>query len=189
MTDILSEAASIVDGERQAKYGPPAENFYRIAQLWTAYLAGRGLIDLNKTDGITPTDYALMQALVKIARLEHGYHHDSVVDLAGYAACAAQVNEVEPYASVADRKARNETPARCPWRTGLGHCVLSALHPGDHVGERSGVSNETPSGSETSAQTNEADKPVVSSGPCVQSPWNHAGPCRNAAGHPLGMQP
>jgi len=189
VSDILSEAADAVN-ERQGRYGTPADNMERIAALWTAYLEGRGLLDLERTDGVTATDCALMQALVKIARLEHGYHHDSVVDLAGYAACAAQINEVETYSSTEDRReARNETPARCPWRTGLGHCVLSALHPGDHVGERSGVSNETPSGSETSAQTNEADKPVVSSGPCVQSPWNHAGPCRNAAGHPLGMQP
>jgi hypothetical protein len=127
MSDILSEAASIVDGERQKEYGSPAENFYRIAQLWTAYLDGRGLIDLDRTDGITPTDYALMQALVKIARLEHGYHHDSVVDLAGYAACLAQINE--------------------------------------------------------------AEKPVVSSGPCALNPWNHDGPCRNAAGQALGVQP
>jgi len=96
---ILEEAAEHVEGRRQQDYGSPSENFDRVAQLWTAYLAGRGLIDLDRTDGIMPTDYAWMQALVKIARLEHGYHHDSVVDLAGYAACAAQINEP-----------RNETP-------------------------------------------------------------------------------
>ena len=135
MKSILEEAAEHVEGRRQQDYGSPAENFERVAQLWTAYLAGRGLIDLERTDGIMPTDFALMQALVKIARLEHGYHHDSVVDLAGYAACAAQINE---------------------------------------------VGNETSSGSE---------KPVWCSGPCVLNPWNHAGPCRNAAGRPLGVQP
>jgi len=97
---ILEEAAEHVEGRRQQDYGPPAENFYRVAQLWTAYLAGRGLIDLDRTDGIMPTDYAWMMALVKIARLEHGYHHDSVVDLAGYAACAAQINEVDIRPSV-----------------------------------------------------------------------------------------
>jgi len=90
---VLDEAKRAVDA-RQESYGSPEQNFYRVAQLWTAYLAGRGLIDLDRTDGIMPTDYAWMMALVKIARLEHGYHHDSVVDLAGYAACAAQINEV-----------------------------------------------------------------------------------------------
>ena len=124
---ILEEAASIVDGERQREYGSPAENFFRIAQLWTAYLQGRGLIDLDRTDGIMPTDYAWMQALVKIARLEHGYHHDSVVDLAGYAACAAQINEPPP-------------PLRgdCgfTWADGTGvefTCLKGPLHLGDHV--------------------------------------------------------
>jgi len=138
MKSILEEAAEHVEGRRQQDYGTPAENFYRVAQLWTAYLDGRGLIDLNKTDGITPTDFALMQALVKIARLEHGYHHDSVVDLAGYAACAAQINE--PPLTFA--------PARCWHRLPVqGQCVLTAFHSEDHDYE---VGNETPSGSETS---------------------------------------
>jgi hypothetical protein len=123
MTDILSEAASIVDGERQKEYGSPSENFTRIAALWTAYLDGRGLIDLDKTDGITPTDYALMQALVKIARLEHGYHHDSVVDLAGYAACAAQINEVEPEVCASGATIRG-----ADYR-----CDLDLGHKGDHA--------------------------------------------------------
>jgi hypothetical protein len=67
-----------------------------------------------------------MQALVKIARLEHGYHHDSVVDLAGYAACAAQINEPEPL-------------PKYVWVDGDTHMHL-----------RSEVGNETPSGLETS---------------------------------------
>jgi len=167
MSDILAEAASIVDGERQRKYGPPADNFARIAALWTAYLDGRGLIDLNKTDGITPTDFALMQALVKIARLEHGYHHDSVVDLAGYAACAAQINE--PPLTL--------RPARCPWVTGLGHCVLSALHPGDHVGERGEDRNKTSSGSETAhARAKRLD---LCDFPCPAGPTH----CQRPTGH------
>jgi len=127
MKSILEEAAEHVEGRRQQDYGSPAENFERVAQLWTAYLEGRGLIDLGRTDGITPTDYALMQALVKIARLEHGYHHDSVVDLAGYAACAAQINE--PPVTL--------NPARCPWVGSFsGRCVLAVPHAGDHVGEQ-----------------------------------------------------
>jgi len=122
MSDILSEAASVVNGKRPQEYGSPEQNFARIADLWTAYLNGRGLIDLEVTDGITAVDVAYLNILQKIARLEHGYHHDSVVDLAGYAACAAQINEPEP----------TFTLARCPlsaWPE--GRCSLDALHAGD----------------------------------------------------------
>jgi len=129
VSDILSEAADAVN-ERQGRYGTPADNMERIAALWTAYLEGRGLLDLERTDGVTATDCALMQALVKIARLEHGYHHDSVVDLAGYAACAAQINETGP-------------EPRGPWGScgfewsdGRGvwfSCFKGPRHSGDHT--------------------------------------------------------
>jgi len=174
---ILEEAAEHVEGRRQLDYGPPSENFYRVAQLWTAYLDGRGLIDLNKTDGVTPTDYALMQALVKIARLEHGYHHDSVVDLAGYAACAAQINEASIHPAETVASTRLSTDDDSDYDEGRGRdpeletcyaddedgllCTLDIEHTGDHevhAGARGLLKtwpqvnepgNETPSDSET----------------------------------------
>jgi hypothetical protein len=34
---ILADAAALIDGQRQEDYGPPAENFARLAALWSAY--------------------------------------------------------------------------------------------------------------------------------------------------------
>ena len=81
---VLADAAALIDGDRQGDYGPPAENFRRIALLWTAYL-GRD---------VTPPQVAHMMALLKIARLARTpAHRDSSVDLCGYAALAAELAE------------------------------------------------------------------------------------------------
>ena len=80
--DVLETAAKIVCGERQENYGKPENNFRLIAELWRAYLH----IEL------TPTDVAMMMALLKIARIKTGTAtDDSFVDLAGYAACGAEI--------------------------------------------------------------------------------------------------
>lgn len=78
---ILSEAARIVDGPRRADYGPPAENFARIATGWTV---------IARTE-ITPEMVARMMAWLKIARLVEGPSHDSYVDGAAYMALAGEL--------------------------------------------------------------------------------------------------
>jgi hypothetical protein len=76
---VLRKAESLVNGERADKYGQPVDNFRRIANLWVAYLDGKTEID--------EADAAIMQALIKVARLRHTPNPwDSWVDLAGYAA-------------------------------------------------------------------------------------------------------
>ena len=81
-TEVLEAAAKIVCGERQENYGTPENNFRQIADLWRAYLHIE----------ITPTDVAMMMALLKIARIKTGTAtDDSFVDLAGYAACGAEI--------------------------------------------------------------------------------------------------
>lgn len=81
---ILLEAERIVNGARRGSYGTPENNFGRIADLWTAYLNGKPGGPLP----ITPQDTALMMILMKCARLlETPVHRDSIVDIAGYAAC------------------------------------------------------------------------------------------------------
>ena len=84
--DILAEAQRIVCGARRAAYGTPEDNFKRIADLWNTYLKQR-----RAQGDITTGDVALMMVLMKIARLaESPAHRDSVVDMAGYAACYAR---------------------------------------------------------------------------------------------------
>lgn len=80
--DILHEAERCVCGQREQDYGSPEDNFRIIADLWTAY----------KCVNISPTDVAMMMALLKIARIKSGTGtKDSFVDLAGYAACGAEI--------------------------------------------------------------------------------------------------
>jgi hypothetical protein len=84
MDDLLGEVGSIVNGPRAAVYGHPSDGFRRIAALWTAYLDGKTVV--------TPVDAALMQALVKVARLRQSPdHRDSWLDLAGYAGAGWEV--------------------------------------------------------------------------------------------------
>ena len=81
-TDVLHEAAGIVNGERQGTYGPPEDSFNRIAAYWTTYL-GRE---------VSAADVAIMMALLKIARRDHDRkHRDSYVDGAAYMALGYQI--------------------------------------------------------------------------------------------------
>ena len=98
MTDIadgaLAKALRAIE-DRQKVYGTPQENHQRIATLWNAYLGGRfevhGLL-------IEPEDVALMQILLKIARLiETPDHADSWTDIAGYAAIGDDIKREEPH--------------------------------------------------------------------------------------------
>lgn len=80
--ETLEAAMKCVCGERQDQYGTPENNFRQIADLWRAYLHIE----------ITPTDVAMMMSLLKIARIKSGSAtEDSFVDLAGYAACGAEI--------------------------------------------------------------------------------------------------
>ncbi|ATN87057.1 phosphofructokinase [Mycobacterium phage Anselm] len=74
---ILTKAEEIINGQRALDYGDALENHQRIANLWNTYLQ-KNVVDHN--------DVAMMMILLKIARfMENGYHHDTVVDIAGYA--------------------------------------------------------------------------------------------------------
>ena len=80
-TEILCAAESMVNGDRQADYGTPEDNFRNIAGLWSAYL-GRE---------VSPVDVAAMMILLKVARTRAcSKRRDSWIDIAGYAACGAE---------------------------------------------------------------------------------------------------
>jgi len=80
-TDVLCSAESAINGGRADDYGEPADNYRRIAALWTAYL------DDRLAEPLTVADAALMSILIKTARLiVTPDHRDSWVDVAGYAA-------------------------------------------------------------------------------------------------------
>ncbi len=81
--EVIDQVTQAVMSDRNVEYAPPEQNFQRIADLWNTYLEGRT---------VTPYDTAIMMALVKVARAMTSPHQlDHVVDIAGYAACAADV--------------------------------------------------------------------------------------------------
>lgn len=80
--ECLEKAKDCVCGQREQDYGNPEYNFGVIAKFWSTY----------KGIEFTAGDVAMMMALLKVARIRTGTGtSDSFVDLAGYAACAAEI--------------------------------------------------------------------------------------------------
>lgn len=80
-TEILKKAESVINGDRDKAYGNPEDNFKMIADMWSVY----------KGVKFTSTDVGAMMALLKIARIRSNPDKaDNYIDLAGYAACAAE---------------------------------------------------------------------------------------------------
>lgn len=89
-TAILDTAASLITGEKQAEYGPPAEAFATYAALWTTYLGAR------LATPIEPHEVAVMMALLKIGRSMHSPEKpDTWRDTAGYVAIAGELAPVK----------------------------------------------------------------------------------------------
>jgi hypothetical protein len=81
---LLREAESIVNRDRNSVYGNPEDNFQDIADLWSAYKGVR----------FTMMDVAVMNMLIKVARLKKTpTYRDGLVDIAGYAACGADIQK------------------------------------------------------------------------------------------------
>lgn len=97
--EILNEAEKCVCGHREQDYGSPESNFSRIAKLWSAYM------DYE----YSAKDVAIMMALLKVARIKAGTTKDSYVDLAGYAACAGEI-DTTPTSEMVDEKAHYVSP-------------------------------------------------------------------------------
>lgn len=81
--EVLREAERLIVGDRAEDYGDARVNHNRIAALWRAYL------EVGKQ--ITAADVAVMLILLKVARTQHRHKWDNFVDIAGYAALAAEM--------------------------------------------------------------------------------------------------
>lgn len=83
-SNLAADAHAIVHGAREDEYGSKLQNFTQIAMLFQGTLATK----LLPNSRITPEDVALLMMQVKIARLAKSPdHHDSILDVAGYAIC------------------------------------------------------------------------------------------------------
>lgn len=79
---ILQDAEKLVNGDRNAQYGDPSQDFQRTAELWSTFLGIK----------IEPWQVAPMMALLKLSRISwNPRKEDSWTDLAGYAACGWDV--------------------------------------------------------------------------------------------------
>jgi hypothetical protein len=87
---ILDEAAEAVDSDREAIYGHPADDFRRVTNAARVI----GLYPTSFQADTPELHHALYMILVKIARLVNTPdHHDSIVDIAGYARTYEKVLE------------------------------------------------------------------------------------------------
>lgn len=85
-TEILREAAHLVNRDRAKEYGPPEENFLRIAAGWSVILG----------TAVTAEQVGLCMAWLKIARIagDGQASRDSYTDAAAYMALAGELADV-----------------------------------------------------------------------------------------------
>lgn len=72
--NVLEEALSLVEGDRNESYGDPAIKYRIIAKIWSI---------LFQTE-ITPSQAVIAQIVVKLVRENLKHKRDNIVDLAGY---------------------------------------------------------------------------------------------------------
>lgn len=99
--NLLDEAANLVDGDRNAQYGDPNDDFLRTSKYWSTHAGGVFRRKLNERnisvtkevmdviDGLFDThDVAIMMVQLKNSRLAWSPDkRDHWVDGAGYMAC------------------------------------------------------------------------------------------------------
>ena len=84
--EALVEAFELITGPRQAAYSHPEDDYRSVVRIFESITG----VQLTVEQGI------LFMVSVKLARLAHNldqdkYHHDSLVDAAGYLGCLAMV--------------------------------------------------------------------------------------------------
>lgn len=84
--EALREAAKIIDGDRNAQYGDPEDNFERTARIWSVIL----------NHEVSTEDVAMMMVGLKVARYasKSGFQPDTWIDIAGYAGCGYEVGKI-----------------------------------------------------------------------------------------------
>ena len=91
-TEFLDKVRAIVE-EREGQHGSPEAIFDAIATFWSYYLHHAYGCEMV----LSGMDVALMMVFFKVARISAnpGKSLDSIMDIAGYAACAAEVGRVK----------------------------------------------------------------------------------------------
>jgi len=85
-SEVVKEADSLVNGDRNVDYGDPIQDFATTAEFWETYLLR--IIERRKGLVLKPHDVAVMMQLLKISRTTWSPEKkDHWVDNIGYAAC------------------------------------------------------------------------------------------------------
>lgn len=100
--NILTEAASLITGQRQEDYGTPEVNFQRMADYANIHFAK----NLETGTPFTPRQMAEYMILLKMARTINSPTRDSYVDIAGYGGIAGELAQIE---AAKDKEASNTT--------------------------------------------------------------------------------
>ena len=80
------DAAKAAVAGRADEYSGPEDSFAAVAALWDTYWSAQG------RDTFAAHDVAIFLTLLKVARLAaNPTHADSWIDIAGYAACGAEI--------------------------------------------------------------------------------------------------
>lgn len=131
--EILDKAKHAITTSKNHTYGEPEDSFSAIAQLWNAWL---GLRFPGKTFDLTPSDVCEMMIEFKIARIRSGGDptDDTLADIAGYAACIADMDKGEDKPIKAIKAKMNCERCDHRLRIGLGSylCALDECVYGNH---------------------------------------------------------
>jgi len=88
-SNILTEAESIIYGDREQTYGHPAKNLSAIGILWSAHIHAKYGIEVMRD----AEDVCWMMVQLKSARAMNKHSRDNQVDAAGYVALVERIRE------------------------------------------------------------------------------------------------
>jgi len=92
---LLTEALNLVVDARNDSYGPPLRDFSRVADLLNTLGFRRYENSALQLRQLRAGDWPIIAICVKLSRLAHNpEHYDSLLDIAGYAACAADCRDL-----------------------------------------------------------------------------------------------
>lgn len=78
---VLSEANTVIHGDRASAYGPPEQSIDRIRGMWSAIFGHE----------VSRTQFCLAMIALKISRETNAHKRDNLVDICGYAALLEKV--------------------------------------------------------------------------------------------------
>jgi hypothetical protein len=119
--NILTEASSLITGQRQEDYGTPEVNFQRMADYANIHFA----YNLANNIPISPRQTAEYMILLKMARTINSPTRDSYVDIGGYAGIAGELAQIE----AAKQKEASNTTGGTWKRVGPTDIDLSKIAP------------------------------------------------------------